>query len=211
VPIARTDARTGTASSLTLTSTNVNDLIIVFAYNGGSTTIPSLVSGYTSIDTQSSVSNACRIAYKLSPGGETSTGTWTNATDMHAHVYSGHDINNPPSLAAATLGNSAVLSFAGATVHSKNDWVAGFAGAISSASGMNADTTGGTVLIHTTTSALRKQGFDTNAVAGGNTTASTLTVTGTGRWITEVVIIKAILSAGSLIVTRQAGNRAALF
>jgi len=197
MPISRVQNVSANASSATLSSTTANDLIVVFAYNNASTTAPTLVSGYTSLDTQGpgGSANGCRLAYKLSGGGETTTGTWTTATNVVAHVYRGQitsgagGANGIGFLAAAT-GNSAIFSWTGTTlgVTDGSSWVAGFGGAKSATAGVNGNSTGGTVLTNATAQTIIT-GKDTNAgVASFSTT--TLTFTTSSRWITEAVEIK---------------------
>lgn len=66
------------------------DVIIIFAYNGSSNTLPTLPSGYTAISAQSDGTNfvAFRSGFKIAVGSDTS-GTWTNATAIAVAVYRG--------------------------------------------------------------------------------------------------------------------------
>src|SRR4029450_2773237 len=87
--VSRTQAVSANADNATITSTANGDLIIVFAYNGSAAAAPSLASGFTSLDSGIATSQGMIIGYKVSSGGDTSTGTWTSATQVVCHVYAG--------------------------------------------------------------------------------------------------------------------------
>lgn len=172
-------------------STTANDVILVFAYSS-TTTIPSLASGYTDIANAAGTQQAYRVAWKFSSGGETSSGTWANANWVTALIYRGTNTTSPiGATSTGTAGNSATLTYTGITCQdsSGNSWIAAFGGAKSATAGMNSGTTNLT---------LRENGGATGQVNaldsnGGVTSLSnqTLTVTGSGRWFTATVEIKA--------------------
>lgn len=183
--ISRTQAVSANAASATLSSTSANDLIIVYAYNTNNTTIPSLPAGYTSLGTQApgGSANASRIGYKVASAGETTTGTWTNATQVACLVYSGAH-SSAPVLGTPTAGNSALLSYAGKTTSSSRNWVAGFGAGKAVTAGMNGNITSMT----NRTNQTKINGLDTGAGVG-STSTDTLSVTTSGRWLTDIVEI----------------------
>jgi hypothetical protein len=65
------------------------DLIVVTAFRNASATAPSLPSGWSTPANGSGGANTCsqRLGFKIAVGGETSSGTWTNATQVEARVY----------------------------------------------------------------------------------------------------------------------------
>ncbi len=94
--MAITRVGTGTASTTTVTlpTTQAGDLCIIFAYRA-TTTAPALPSGWTSILTKSGTACSCRVGYKYATGASTTSGTWTNAIELIAHVYRASSGNTP--------------------------------------------------------------------------------------------------------------------
>src|ERR1041385_864929 len=64
------------------------DIAIVVALNGSSNTIPSLPSGWTSLANIAG-SAAARAGYRLLQSGDTTIGTWTNATNVGVSIWRG--------------------------------------------------------------------------------------------------------------------------
>lgn len=188
--IARTQAVSANAASATLTSTSNDDLIIVFAYNNASTTIPTLPAGYTSLQTNSATGNAMRIGAKISAGGDTTTGSWTNATNVACEVYSGTSgaaVANRCLNTTNGAGNSATLTYTGFTMSGPGrNWIAGFGGAKAATAGMNGSTTN----LGNRTNQTIINGLDSGG-AEPSWASETLAVTGSGRWLTATVEINA--------------------
>lgn len=197
--IARTQAVSANANTATLTSTAANDCILVFAYNNASTTIPSLPANYTSLSTNSATGNACRIGYRVSPGAETNCGTWTNATNVACMVYTGCNLVTPFLNTTTGAGNGATLTYTGFTMSdtSGRDVIAGFGGAKAATAGMGGILTGGPPTLAVRTNQTIINGVDS---AGGVTsfTSNTLSVTGSGRWLTMTVEISNALAPASV-------------
>jgi hypothetical protein len=176
--ITRTQQVTAAANSATLTTATSNgDLILVFAYSTTSTA-PTLVSGYTQIDSLTSGSESYTVAYKVSTGGETTTGTWTNAVGVSCMVYTGAQI--PGTGESETTGSSTVLTYPAVTmqVTDGTSWIIGFGGVKTATSGMNSSTTN----LTNRTNSTKLNGLDSG---GGKTSfaAETITVTPTGPWL----------------------------
>lgn len=111
-----------TSVSLSGLGLTAGDYIVVFAYRN-TTTAPSLISGYTNIANGSGNSNSYRLMYKVATGSETTTGTATNATVVHAGIYRGvASIGNNE---AATHSTNATLTIPSGTLNntSGNSWV----------------------------------------------------------------------------------------
>lgn len=112
-----------TATSATLTSTQLGDLIIVCG-NRASTTEPTVATGYATIKHSTGANTqSATCGYKLSKGGETSTGTWTNATNVAYIVLRGYDINSSGPLGcnpAQDTGSSTTLTFPTCTLTRSN-------------------------------------------------------------------------------------------
>lgn len=63
--------------------------MLIFSYNGsGTTTVPSLPSGWTNLNSLISTP-AYRWAYRIAASASETSGTWTNATDVACVVYRG--------------------------------------------------------------------------------------------------------------------------
>jgi hypothetical protein len=178
--IARTQAVSATSSSATLTSTSANDLIVVMAYRGGSAATPTIGSGYTQFATNSGTGQSYIAGYKVSSGGETTTGTWTNATAVACLVFSG-----ATSVGAGnnTAGNTTTISYPALTLSVGNGTsvVVGFGAAGSATAGLNGTPSGTAPNFTNRTNQTSINGCDTAATAS-NLTAQTLAFTTTSRW-----------------------------
>jgi hypothetical protein len=111
-----------TSASLSGLGLAAGDYIVVFAYRN-TTTAPGLISGYTNIANGSGNSNAYRLMYKVATGSETTTGTSSNASVIHAGIYRG--VSGLGNNEAATHAASTTLSLPSGTLSntSGNSWV----------------------------------------------------------------------------------------
>ena len=193
--ISNVQAASANASSVAISTPNAGDLILVMAYNDAAATAPTLLAGYTSITSTTSTLEGAILAFKIAVGNETSTGTWTNATNIVCIVYRGTaGIGN---FGTAAVGNSASIGYPTLTLKNAHgsSWVAGFAGAKGATAGMNGTAS---PLTSNRTSQTTVNGLDTN---GGVTSfaGATLTVTTSGRWAAfSVEILAATYDDGSL-------------
>lgn len=189
--ITRTQAVSAAANNVAITSTAANDVIVVFAYFAGTATIPSLPGGFTSLVGTAGTAQAARLGYKVSSGGDTTSGTWTNATHVVCLVYSGAKTTGSPfgTTPTITAGNGTTLTYAAGTLTVSNGtsvWL-GFGGASGATAGMNGTPTGTAPnFTNRANQPTRINGLDTAATAS-NLTAQTLAVTTTGRWATTTV------------------------
>lgn len=188
--ITRTQAVSANANNVAITSTSAGDYILVFAYFAGTATQPSLPSGFTNLTTQLGTGQACRVGFKVSPGGDTSSNVWTNATQVVCHVYRG--VLAAGAVGTINAGNSASLGWLTLTpqVTDGSSWVVGFGGATSATAGMNGNPTGTAPNLVNRTNVTVANGLDTGAGAS-SFAAQTLVVTGTGRWQALAIELKA--------------------
>jgi hypothetical protein len=190
--VSRKQAVSANADNATITSTANGDLIIVFAYNGSAAASPSLASGFTSLDSGVATSQGMIIGWKASSGGDTSSGTWTSATQVVCHVYAGAAIGAE----AKNNGSGTILNYPAVTmqVTDGTSWIAGFGGARTATAGMN----GSTTILTNRTSQTTANGLDSGSgqtsYAGEN-----LTFTTTSRWFGVTVEITA--TGGAAIPT----------
>jgi hypothetical protein len=107
------------------------DLAITFAYVNGNNTPPSLPAGWTNIASSGANSNSSRIGYRVLQAGDTTTGTWTNATETGVIVLRGQHATTPigVNVGAGGANNSNQISYTGFTLTntSGSSWVVGFA------------------------------------------------------------------------------------
>lgn len=133
---------------------NPGDLAIAYAFNDGAATAPSLpASGWTNIASSAGSTAGQRAGYRVLVTGDTTSGTWTNATQTEVIILSGQ------STGASPIGVSAVDALASTSVR----WAA--------LSGMQPNNTSWVVLVggHRTAT-------DMNSVALSGTTNRSPTV-----------------------------------
>ncbi len=109
-------------ASATLPAFNADDIAFVFAFRDGSTTAPTAPAGWTNIDSRGANTCSYRCGYRQLIVSDTTTGTWTNATDLVVVVLRGVDIGllglwttNTTSGASASMNFAALGAFADQT------------------------------------------------------------------------------------------------
>lgn len=90
--IAFISSATGANSIASMPSHQAGDLLLFFALRSGSTSLPTIPSGYTSITSVTRTTGglspqALLAAYKIAASGSETSGTWTNATHLICQVY----------------------------------------------------------------------------------------------------------------------------
>lgn len=171
---------TGTTSA-TLPSFQAGDLALVFAFRDGSTTAPSLPSGWTNILTRGTTTSCSqRVGWRRLQTGDTSTGTWTNATSVVVVIYRS-------STSAAFVGGSAAngdttntANFPAVTFQRTDgtSWAVGFIGHRSTNTNIESPPTGMTNRSDVADATDEAAGHDTNGgVTGWSSTNQTITGT----------------------------------
>lgn len=87
--IALQASSTVNASTGTMISHDVGDLLLWFAYNDGATVIPTVPAGWVTRFSQSLGTGSYVMAYKFAQTSSESYGTWTNADQIFASVWRG--------------------------------------------------------------------------------------------------------------------------
>jgi hypothetical protein len=121
---------TGT-NSATLPSFNVGDIAIVFAYRDGSNTPPSLPAGWNTIlGATGANTNSARSGFRYLQSGDTTTGTWTNATSVICLVYRATGGVATVGASARGSGSSTTITYPAVTLQDPNgdSWGIRFAG-----------------------------------------------------------------------------------
>lgn len=118
-------------SSATLPAHQAGDVIIAFAFRDGSTTQPTLPTGWTSIGTRSGTSCCGRAAWKRCAGSSETSGTWTNASSVIFVIFRGALASGTPvGGQASQAGTTASVTYPAVTMTAADgtSWVIGTAG-----------------------------------------------------------------------------------
>jgi len=183
-----------TTTSVTLPSFQAGDVAIVFAYRDSSATAPTVAAGWNTIASSGGNTNSSIIGYRILQAGDTTTGTWANATDIIVQIYRGTDGVDPVGASAAGGASNATITFPALTLQNNDgtSWVAGFDGDRNAAANVTTAPSGmtnrsSTKGVGTTGGAVG--GHDTNAgVASWSsaTVASGVTATGYRTYVVEI-------------------------
>jgi hypothetical protein len=116
------------ATTMTLPAHVSGDIIVMFAYRNGSNTAPSLPATWSGIGATGGNTNSSRLAYKFVTSGNTPSATWTNATQLIAHVYRG--CSSIGAFAGSSQAASTTITYPALSMQNTNgrSIVAGFAG-----------------------------------------------------------------------------------
>ena len=143
--ISRTGSCSAATSSCTLSAAATGNLNLFFAYSSGSSTPPSLPSGYTSIATGNANNGGTTGSYLLyckvaSSPFDTSSGTAQNASAVAGVSYTGTTVDTlavpgtdcPVTGVSILVQNSAAssttITYGGLTVENPNNWIVAFLG-----------------------------------------------------------------------------------
>lgn len=115
--VSLTGYASAAATSVTIPAHNIGDLIVIFAFRDGATSVPTKPTTSGSIPTWVDVDggvggNSCtsRSAYCVATATNHTTGTWTNATGIIAVVITGQNYASPVGghvVSGSTSGTSA--------------------------------------------------------------------------------------------------------
>jgi len=194
--ITRTQNVSAQTTSVAFSTPTTGDLIIVFAHRDGSTTPPTKVAGYTTIDnTTGANSNSGILAFKFSDGTETGSGTWANATSVAVLIYRNAGLGGWAKTRSA--GSSVTTSYGTLTMANGagTSWVAGFGGHTTATDVGGTAPTGMTMRTATADVAA----FDTGAGVA-SWSAQTATVNANSGWVTYTLEILPVPS-GQLLWT----------
>lgn len=195
--ISYVGAASAAATSLTLPTHQAGDLLLLFAYRSGSTSPPTIPSGWTAISQGGNNNNSAVLAYRLAAGAGTASGTWTNATHISSTAYRSSTGTLEVGAEGADGGSSDTLTYSGLTLQDPDNssWVAAFS-AHRQATNVETVPTGMTNRTSTATSG-ESAAHDTNGTVT-TWTAQTVVVSpssgGTQGWRTAVVEIREVIA-----------------
>jgi hypothetical protein len=118
------------STSCTPPTHTTGDLFICAAYRDGSTTSPSLPSGWTNITNNGANTNSMRVGYKFATSASDTCTGWSNAGAVMLHVYRGVNTSTPIGVFSYDGASSSTVRYL--TLGTLADtggtsWVAGFA------------------------------------------------------------------------------------
>jgi len=189
-------AATGTTSA-TLPSFNSGDCAVVFAFRDGSTTNPSVPAGWTNLtNTLDGSTCSVSIGWRRLLVGDTTTGTWTNASIIAVQVYRGCEPFIAPFLLGGTAQGTVNTSVAMQTFTlnrtDATSWVAGFVGHRSVDTDLNTAWTGMTSRQNPVNATAEMASQDTNgAVSSWSTQTRSIGGTASG-WISYTIEVRAL-------------------
>lgn len=133
-------AATAAATTITIPGVYRNgDLLIIYAFNNVSTTLPTVPAGWTSLASNAANVSAQIVAIKRAASSSETSGTWTTATGLVCHVYRGVTQSKGVTVpkagiggVATATGSSAILSYQSLNSILKatggSSWIVAFAG-----------------------------------------------------------------------------------
>lgn len=197
-------AQGNTGTTVTIPTHQSGDLILLFAYKDGSATaITTPTAGGTvptwiSINFGGSSSNSTNFRYAVATGSNTTSGTWTTATEIFCLVYRG---TKAIGASAAANNTTNVISYPALTLNRTDgtSWVVGVAGH-RSATNVEQAPSGMTNRVSSGTEAA---GHDTNGTAS-SWSAQTVTVNASSGWRSVTVELR----DASLSLSCDAGSYA---
>ena len=171
--------------SATLPAHQAGDLILAFAFRDGSTTFPTLPTGWTSIDTAFASVASARLAYKVAASSSETTGTWFNATTCIFLVYRGVNITDIDLIDTESTGTGTTVTY------NANGFWQGLSRLVAFAGHQSTDTALGTVpgdltlIVNPVDATDEAAAFQSTVDNYGNWTSTNVSVGGTSSgWIT---------------------------
>lgn len=183
-------------NSATLPSFNSGDIAIVFAFRDGSTTNPTVPSGWTNItNTADGTSCSASVGWRRLINSDTTTGTWTNASRVCVGVYRGCEPFISPIGGGANSSGTTTTTTLAAVTMTRSDgtsWVVGGIGHRSVNTDLEVAFTGMTNRANGVDATAEASLHDTNGgVASWSSTNRTITGTASG-WVSRTVELLAL-------------------
>lgn len=121
-PLIRISSATAAATTLTMPAHQAGDMLVMWAHNKSSTTVPTLPAGWSAWPTTPSASgntNAARLAYKFAASSSETSGTWTSATSLICVNY--RNASGPSTAVAWTNSVGTTMTYPALSNNATND------------------------------------------------------------------------------------------
>ena len=182
----------GSAGATTITIPSghaLGDLLVMFAFRDGSTTAPTVPTGWTSLGVNTGTTCASVVAYKVCETAAETSGTWTNASMLACHVYRGQRAVTPLINSGGNAGTTSAVDYAGITAMTEpgTSWVIRFAGNTSINTSLETAPSGHTNRTNTASAVAEVSGHDTNGPVSSSSFGSVAAGGTAGNWITKTI------------------------
>lgn len=186
--ISYISAATNAGDTVTIGTHAAGDTIIIWAFNDGVATAPSLPSGWINVFPLTGSLTGVRLAYKVAQTPSETSGTWTNADGIIAVVYRPAASNVlVPGLGAGNLATSTTVNYASIAVANDrtntDQWILGFAAMRSDANTLETAPSGMTNRSNLVGTGWEMASHDTNANAS-SWASTNVSVTNSATWRT---------------------------
>jgi hypothetical protein len=216
VAISRISSATNNGTTVTIGTHAPNDLIVILSYRDNNNSGPTLPSGWYGIFSGGGNSTGMTVGWKRATTASETSGTWTNATSLHAIVYRpGTDKIVVPkyySGASASSVSVQVASQPSGTFESNSDdlWLIAFIAQRNSSNNLETATWTGLTNVTSSTDSSVWQAVvnDTNATRTTAWGSQTATVTNSASWQTRLIGLQEVPTqsasggGGGLILSR---------
>lgn len=157
------------------------DLLLIFAYRDGSSTAPSVGSGFSSVVGSGTSTNAYHLGAKIATSSSETSGTWTNATELVCVVYRNVDSLTPITNGSGNLSNGSNTNciFPIKDIKEHESWVVGFGGAVNTDATFSTPPTGMSLVQNQVGTNALAAAFDTNGRRSSPWPSTTLNIAGT--------------------------------
>lgn len=202
MPITRVAASAaGDVTSITIPSGYiVGDIIIIFAFRDGSTTNPTIPTGWTTVtNTTDGTLCSLSIGYKIAASLSETSGTWTNASALACVIYRGQlqtTSATPLGTLTASSGATNTITYGARALASSgvtgSSWFLAFAGHGSADTTLESPPSGMAFTAGAAGASVEVAAFDTNGLATRNWPSTNVAISGTAtNWQTVVIELKA--------------------
>ena len=201
--ISYISAATNAGDTVTLPSHQAGDTIIIWAFNDGVATAPTLPSGWINVIPLTGSSTGARVGYKVAQTSSETSGTWTNADGIIAVVYrpTGNNVLVPGRLESGIATSTTINYPAVAVANDRTNtdqWMLGFVAMRSDTNAIETAPTGMTNRSNLVGTAWELATHDTNAnVASWASTNVTVATSATWRTAVFQLFEQPFYSAGA--------------
>jgi hypothetical protein len=212
--ISRISSATANTNTVSIGTHAANDLLVIFGYREGNNAGPTLPAGWYQLFSGGGNSTGMTIGWKRATSSIETSGTWTNATTLHALVYRpGTDKIIVPKYYSGASAISVSVQVAAQTVgtfetNSDDLWLVAFIAQRNSSNNLQSATWTGLSNVSSSTDSSTWQAVvnDTNATRTTAWTAQTATVTNSAGWQTRLFGLQEVptqsAGGGGLILPR---------